>query len=204
MASSAERRIATAIIVLALGCQFFAVIAQVNKWGWPFTDYPMYAQSHHEGERIVAYHLIFATTEDGEEVEISANDLGLNIWQFMRWARQLAAWNERGSDAAAAPQENLPSLHSWIRSTAFAAWLEGTDTAQADKSSPDRGPSGRVSPSQGSLALTEIILSRYEQKYGKRIVRLRIEDNGVIVTKHGMQEVPRKVLAEVDVNMDHE
>jgi hypothetical protein len=204
MASSAERRIATAIIVLALGCQFFAVIAQVNKWGWPFTDYPMYASSHYEGERIVASHLIFATTDDGEEVEISANDLGLNIWQFLSWANQLVAWNEGASDAAVAPQRNLPSLHSWIRSTAFAAWLKGTDTAQADKSSPDRGSSDRVSPDQRSPTLTGIILSRYEQKYGKRIVRLRIEDTGVIVTKHGMQEVPRKVLTEVDVNTYHE
>jgi hypothetical protein len=204
MASSAERRIATAIIVLVLGCQFFAAIAQVNKWGWPFTDYPMYAPPHYEGERIVAYHLIFATTDDGEEVEISAADVGLNIWQFMRWARHLVAWNESGSDAEVAPERNLPSLHTWIRTTAFAAWLDGTDTAQADQSSPDRGPSDRVSPAQGPPALTGFVLSRYQQEFGKRIVRLRVEDNGVILTKHGMQEVPRKVLAEVDVNTDHE
>ena len=204
MASSAERRIATAIIVLVLGCQFFAVIAQVNKWGWPFTDYPMYSQSRYQGERIVAYHLIFATTEDGDEVQISANDLGLNVWQFMGSARRLVAWSGSAPDAGVVPKRNLPFLYSWIRSTAFAAWLKGTDTAQADKSSPDRGPSDRVSPDQGSPALTGILLSRYQQKYGKRIVRLRIEDNGVIVTKHGMQEVPRKVLAEVDVNTDHE
>ena len=189
MASSVERRIASAIIVLVLGCQLFASLAQANRWSWPFTDYPMYAWSHYEGERIKAYPIVSATTEDGQEIEIIADDLGLNIWQFMSWAGQLAAADAPRSDAAPARQSGFPSLRTWIRSTALAEWLKGTDPPQP----------GQVSPKKASPSLTQIIVSRYEQDYGKRIVRLRVEDNGMIVTKHGMQEVPRKVLAEVDV-----
>ena len=74
MASTAEKRIASAIIVLAFGCQFFAVVAQSNRLGWPFTDYPMYAWIHYEGERVKAYPLVSATTEDGQEIEISARE----------------------------------------------------------------------------------------------------------------------------------
>ena len=96
-----------------------------------------------------------------------------------------AAANEPPSDG----DNNGPSLRAWIGSTAFGAWLKGTDATKASQ----------VSAKKPAPSLTQIIVSRYEQDYGKRIVRLRVEDNGMIVTKHGMQEVPRKVLAEVDV-----
>ena len=194
MASTAEKRIASAIIVLAFGCQFFAVVAQSNRWGWPFTDYPMYAWIHYEGELVKAYPLVSATTEDGQEIEISARDAGLNIFQFLSWVDDLAAADEPRSDAAAARQSGLPSLHSWIRSTAFAAWLKGTDPTQADEAGPKKA----------SQSLTQTIVSRFEQKYGKRVVRLRVEDNGVIVTKQGMREVPRKVLAEIDLAVERQ
>jgi hypothetical protein len=189
MASRVEKRIASAIIVLVLGCQTFAVVAQANRWGWPFTDYPMYSWVRNDGERIEAYHLVFATTEDGEEVRIAPSDLGLNIFQFMRWARDLAAANEPRSDA----DNDGPSLRAWIGSTAFGAWLKGTDSTKP----------GQVSAKKPAPPLTQIILSRFEQEYGRRIVRLRVEDNGVIVTKHGMREVPRKVLAEVELAGEH-
>jgi len=188
MASRVERRVATAIIVLVLGCQSFAVVAQANRWGWPFTDYPMYSWARSDGERIEAYHLVFATTEDGEEVRIAASDLGLNIFQFMRWARELADASEARSDPPASRQNGWPSLRSWIRSSAFGEWLKGTDPTKP----------AQVSPTKASPPLTEIIVARFEQEYGKRIVRLRVEDNGIIVTKQGMREVPRKVLAEIE------
>ena len=185
MASRVERPIASAIIVLVLGCQSFAIVAQANRWGWPFTDYPMYSWARSDGERIEAYHLVFATTEDGEEIRIAADDLGLNIFQFIHWARDLAAANAPRSDV----KHGGRSLRSWIRSTAFGEWLKGTDRAKP----------GQPSPKKVSPPLTQIIISRFEQEHGKRIVRLRIEDNGVIVTTQGMREVPRKVLAEIDI-----
>lgn len=185
MASSAEKRIASAIIVLVLECQFFAVLAQSGKWTWPFTDYPMYGRSRHEGDRILAYPLMFATTEVGQEIKISGDDLGLNKWQYIFWASKLATPDEPAPDAAVVRQSN--PLHSWLKLTPFAGWLMGT------------GEVDKVSPNKAARALAEILFDRYEQKHGKQIVRLRIEDNGVIVTKQGMQEVPRKVLAEVDL-----
>jgi hypothetical protein len=179
MASIAEKRMATAIIVLVLACQFFAIVAQVNRWGWPFTDYPMYSWPHYEGERILAYPVVFAIAEDGEELEITADDAGLNVYQFIDWARRLAAKNDMASRPSATRRGGL---HGLIGSTGFAKWLKGADA-----------------PSDQASSLTESIVSRYAEKHGKRIVRLRFEDNGVLVTKHGMQEVPREVLAEIDV-----
>jgi hypothetical protein len=148
------------------------VVAQANPWGWPFTDYP-----------------IFATTENGEEVRIAPSDLGLNIFQFMRWAREQPP-NEPPSDG----DNNGPSLRAWIGSTAFGAWLKGTDPTKASQ----------VSAKKPAPPLSQIILSRFEKEYGKRVVRLRVEDNRIIVTKHGMREVPRKVLAEVELPAEHQ
>lgn len=185
MASSAEKRVASAVIVLVLGCQALAVLAQSGRWTWPFTDYPMYAGIRYEGDRIVALPLVFATTKDGQEIEISAEDVGLNIWQYIAWASKLAIPDEPAPDVAVARQSN--PLQSWLKSTPFAQWLMGT------------GEEDKVSANKAAQRLTAIILNRYEQRHGKQIVRLRIEDTGVIVTKQGMREVPRKVLAELDL-----
>ena len=61
---------------------------------------------------------------------------------------------------------------------------------------PDGGGPGRAKEG-GSVSDPDYRLS-LRAGIRQAIVRLRVEDNGVIVTKQGMREVPRKVLAEIE------
>lgn len=192
MTVRAEKRIATAIIVLVLSGQFLAVIAQSGMYTWPFTDYPMYARVHHEGDRILAHHRVFATTADGEEVEISASDVGLNIFQFISWAQRLVVTYEPEVNLLPVGQGPVSSLRPWLKSTALVAWLKGEAPGPQDDAPP-------TSIEEALPAFHRRILSLYEERFDERLVRLRIEDNGLILTKQGMKEVPRQVLAEFDI-----
>jgi hypothetical protein len=40
---------------------------------WPFVDYPMYSEAHHEGERL-STHQVVATADDGREVILRPED----------------------------------------------------------------------------------------------------------------------------------
>jgi hypothetical protein len=177
-----EMRLATVVIALVLGLQFFANISRPNKWGWPFTDYPMYDRSHHEGERIVASPVVVGTTEDGQTVQITPADVDLNIWQFMSWTRALTEAHSPSPNPPRATNARVRSLRPWLKSTGLFDWRKHTDSEAL--------PGVR----------TGAILAAYQQKFGQRIVHLRVEDNGVIVTRAGMQEVPPQVLAEIDVS----
>ena len=87
-----QMRFATLVIMLVLGLQCTADVLMSGPSGWPFTDYPMYSRSHHEGERISgARYFVYATASDGREIEILPEHLGVNLWLFNKWAKQLTA-----------------------------------------------------------------------------------------------------------------
>jgi len=87
--TAARFRLISCVIIVALGLQIVAVVSRPGKWLWPFTDYPMYAQSHQERERIPAKHLVTGLTADGQEIPITFKDVGVNLWVFERWAGAL-------------------------------------------------------------------------------------------------------------------
>ena len=50
---------------------------------WPILDYPMYSSAHYQGDSIDQYFL-YGLLEDGSELPIPKEDLGLNFWKFLR------------------------------------------------------------------------------------------------------------------------
>jgi hypothetical protein len=79
-------RMVSLFIVVVLGLQSFAVIARTAK-GWPFTDYPMYATSHQDGDRVPVESNLYATFDDATEVLVTPNDLGIGDgwWTYNFW-----------------------------------------------------------------------------------------------------------------------
>jgi hypothetical protein len=72
-------------IVTVLALQAAAVVRR-HHMGWPFIDYPMYSESHREGERVAALRSVYATLADGSEVLLAPEDLGLgHFWLFRLW-----------------------------------------------------------------------------------------------------------------------
>jgi hypothetical protein len=169
MTQQAQMKLASLVIVFVLGFQFIAVVLRSGVWIWPFTDYPMYASSHQEGERVSARHFIYATTADGEEIEISADDVGVNIFLFERWGRDLM-------DEPPGKTKAPGGLKGWLKSTAWFRLLKGED--QVD--------------------MAEIFLAMVERNLGVDIVRLRVEDTPYIVTRHGFAPATPEVVS-VDV-----
>jgi hypothetical protein len=179
---AARFRIISVVIVAVLGLQVFAVVARSGKWTWPFTDYPMYAQSHQEGERIPAKHFVFARTADGREVEVTPENLGVNRWVFERWASSLkrAAAQQRHSDPSGRAVADRPArakvdtwpVKVWLKST----WLFGLFKSKPD---PDLAP---------------LFLEHLQAKQGLEIVRLRIEDTPVALSRAGPIPAPPQIV----------
>ncbi len=168
------------VIIAVLGLQLFAVIARPGKWTWPFIDYPMYSKSRHDGDRVVARHFVFGTTEDGKEVAITPEDVGVVLWVYEKWASALMA-AALTADAApsrddqAAQSLHLPSFtrHEWP----LREWLKSTALFQMFKQKPDPD-------------LTVMLTDHFQDASGHKLVRLRIEDTPVIVTRHGQAAAP--------------
>jgi hypothetical protein len=77
--------LASMAIVVVLALQSLAV-ARRHHMGWPFIDYPMYSESHQEGERVAARRYVYATLADGRDVLLAPEDLGLgHFWLFRLW-----------------------------------------------------------------------------------------------------------------------
>ena len=80
--SIGPRTLVSGVIVLVLGLQVISIITWSGRYTWPFTDYPMYARSRQEGDRVVGRHFLYAVLEDGREVEITPDDLGGNVFRL--------------------------------------------------------------------------------------------------------------------------
>jgi hypothetical protein len=173
-------RLISLVIIAVLGLQLFAVIARPGKWTWPFTDYPMYSHSRHDGDRVVARHFVVGTTVDGEEVAITPKDLGVVLWVYERWAGALMAAAQKTDAAAsandqAAQSSQLPRFtrHGWP----LRRWLKSTALFQLFKSKPDPD-------------LAAMLTEHFQTASGHRLVRLRVEDTPVIVTRAGQAAAP--------------
>lgn len=183
MTERAQMRIATSVIVLVLGLQFVAVALQLERWAWPFIDYPMYSPSHQEGDRVWGPHSISAKTKDGRELDISAEDLGVNFWLFDKWARLLMAEQpaaeQPGADLASTATA-ADSIRAWLKSTSLWRFLKSKDQD-----------------------LNAIFLDMAERRLGIDIVQLRVEDTPFVVTRSGAAPAPPTVVI-VDVGSDGE
>jgi len=72
------------IVLAILITQFFVNLIDTGRWGWPFITYPMYANSHQEGERVIYDVKAFAVYEDLTRNEIKRSELGMNIFLFQK------------------------------------------------------------------------------------------------------------------------
>jgi hypothetical protein len=162
-------RTVSVVIVAVLGLQLFAVLARTAK-GWPFIDYPMYATSLEEGDRVPVDSKLYAGFADGTEVALSPSELGLGDlwWMYHFWVVDPLKAGPRHSDAA----------DSW-RSTFI-------DT--------DKPPSWMIANRKSPEQALAFILRRYDQLHHKKIAKLRLEDSGVIVRRQGMERVPPQVV----------
>lgn len=174
-------RLISLVIVGVLGLQSFAVLARTGKWTWRFIDYPMYSDSRQDGDRIVARYFVFGTTADGREVAIEPRDLGVVLWVYQRWAAALWKLGQDSGDAAgrdglAKEQSQLPTVQSrrpwplrdWLKSTALFKLLKS-------KEDPD---------------LPVVLTDHLQKVSGLDLVKLRIEDTPVIVTRSGQAPAP--------------
>jgi hypothetical protein len=186
--SLGPRTLVSGVIVLVLGLQVISMITWSGRYTWPFTDYPMYARSRHEGDRVVGRHFLYAVLEDGREVEVTPDDLGGNVFVFEKWidALQLERTGlQVSSDVRRATNKRLTdNRQSWpLRN-----WLTSTYLFKAVKRKPDP-----------DLAL--LFIDHIEKENGWKIRRLRIEDTGVIVTRSGASTAPpRKIEIELPLS----
>jgi hypothetical protein len=174
-ADAAKFRLVSLVIVLVLGLQFAAVVTRSGKWGWPFIDYPMYSDSIMEGDRRVVRHADTATTADGDQITVTPDELGVNLWVFERWAAALI--RSAQAEVRAADDKQAPPPDSW----ALRSWLKSTSLFQLLKSRPDPD-------------LAVVLTEHYQKGRGANIVRLRVEDTPVVLRRDGQISAPPNVV----------
>jgi hypothetical protein len=83
------RGLISTFLILALTAQVatlaFSLVApgRLRAHVYPFIEYPMYAGSHYENERVVARWLLQGVLADGSAIDISETSLHLSIWDFV-------------------------------------------------------------------------------------------------------------------------
>ena len=168
-------RFATIVIVLVLGLQSVALVARTDRWGWPFTDYPMFSASHYDGELIDTNYYVYATTRSGREVQLTATNMNIDTWLFRKWARRLTTTEDaipRNSPEDSGSPAALPI------STRLRNLLKNKD--------PN---------------LNSIFLEKAERMLGIDIMQLRVERTPYRVTRNGMVPAPRQpVLVDVSAH----
>jgi hypothetical protein len=185
----ARFRLISFFIVLVLGAQLLAIVARPGKWTWPFTDYPMYATSRYEGERVNARRFVFGITDDGREVAITPKELGVNVFLYERWAGALVASAkaaamkeaEQAVDEAVADAEDALE-ETWQRRRRnewpLRTWLKSTTLFQMLKS-------------KGQPDLAAVLTEHLQKVSGLKFTKLRVEDTPVVVGRYG--QVPALV-----------
>jgi hypothetical protein len=165
MKQRTEMRAATIVIALVLGLQSVALVLKSDRWGWPFTDYPMFSASHHDGEIIDSDFAVYATTTDGREIELTAENLNIDSWLHRKWARRLTTGQQGVS--AGQPDSSDSAANAPV-STRLRSLLKSKN--------PD---------------LNAIFLERAEQRLDIDIAQLRVEGTPYRVTREGMVPAPR-------------
>jgi hypothetical protein len=166
------------VIVIVLGLQLLALIVRPGEWTWPFIDYPMYSNSHQEGERIPSIYTVTATTKDGQVLEITPADIGINLWVFHGWALALGRAAERQSALPSSSGKNAAGsftvqpkpwpVREWLKSTWIYDFIK-------PKPAPDLAP---------------LLLDHVMARKGLELVSLRIEDAAVVVSREGPAPAP--------------
>lgn len=88
------------VVLVVLGAQTATLIPNAlqrgpgGKW-WPFLTYGMYATSNQPGQTIDVHYLLSGITQDGREVEITRNDLGLRFFDYQILTVKLAHRDQR-------------------------------------------------------------------------------------------------------------
>lgn len=67
-----------------------------HTWYWPIIDYPMYEFSHQAGEYVISQRTLEVVHRDDSVDRLTAEDLGLNFWNFLYLTGRL----QRGNVAA--------------------------------------------------------------------------------------------------------
>ena len=124
--SLGPRTLVSGVIVLVLGLQVISIITWSGRYTWPFTDYPMYARSQQEGDRVVGRHILYAVLEDGREIEITPDDLGGNVFVFQKWigalqlerpGLQVSSDDRRAANKRLTDNRQSWPLRNWLTST---------------------------------------------------------------------------------------
>jgi len=126
------------VIAVIIGLQSVAVFGRVTSFFWPFVDYPMYHESHYEGEAINVRHHLIGILEGSGEVEILPKDLGIEFWQFQ---------------------------------------MDLSDAIKYEK-----------------LNIIEPYVQYYENRTGKHLIGLRLEEHPITLTREGFEPAPIEVV----------
>jgi hypothetical protein len=173
-------RMISSVILVILVLQVFAIAFHTGSKGWPFIDYPMYSPSLEEGDRLDTDHRLYATVADSSEILIRPESIGLSEdswWIFRLWI--LTSLDPRHEKARA-------KSDSWLR--------------QLIIGEQGLAPSLSLSSRKSADAATSWVVDLYRQRHGKDIIVLRLEDEGVIITRDGIKTAPTMVLWEKAVS----
>ncbi len=147
----------------------------------------MYAAIFYDGDPVVPGHFVYATLEDGTEVQLRAEDVGLTNWIFEAWVKRVVRRATAAEEAATSqpPNDEAPKPVQEVR------WLVQTLKAI---------PIAAAFRTRDPEASVPALLRRFQAQHEKRIVSLRVEDHPMIVSRGGVQKLPKSnVLATVDV-----
>jgi hypothetical protein len=72
------------VIVTILGLQAFASVFNPSVLGFPFVAYPMYRAMHYEGDRVLYNTVVYAVDENGDQVRLRPEHVGMSWWLFQR------------------------------------------------------------------------------------------------------------------------
>ena len=167
-------RLISCVILVILLLQSFAVLFRTHAKGWPFIDYPMYSPSLEDGDRLEVDRRLYATLADTTEVRIGPEDIGLDkdLWWVFRF------WIVR------ALEPDTPK-----RGEKSASWLRDLVTGENGLA-----PGLSLSAQKTEDAAVSLLVNSYRQRHGKEIVALRLEDEGIVVTRAGMKTTAARVL----------
>jgi hypothetical protein len=90
------RRVASGFIVAVLGAQAATLAITAITPGrllgrfYPIIEYPMYAQAHHDGERVTGRWLLRGVLADGNELDITEDSLHISVFSFAVLTQQVA------------------------------------------------------------------------------------------------------------------
>lgn len=85
------RSFASLAILALIGVQSIAIAYKVKIVLWPFMDYPMFSVTQYEGDPIAVEPRVFALLDDGSEVPMTHEDVGLITWTFAAFIRSALA-----------------------------------------------------------------------------------------------------------------